>query len=68
MDLSRELAMPRRKEAEQFAVVDEKDCWHLYGLQDLAPNKFVNVVGNILQGRYWLINPKIPEGIDIRSM
>ena len=40
--------MPRRKEAEQFAVVEEKDCWHLYGLQDLGPNKFAKVVGNVL--------------------
>ncbi|HUV30265.1 MAG TPA: hypothetical protein VMY05_04120 [Acidobacteriota bacterium] len=53
--------MPKRKEAEEFAVVGEKDCWHLYGLQVLSPNKFVTVVGRILQGRYWLINPGIPD-------
>jgi len=53
--------MPRRKEAEQYAVVGEKDCWHLYGLQALAPSKFALVVGNVLKGRYWLINPKVPD-------
>ena len=53
--------MPKRKEAERFAVVGEKDCWHLYGLQVLSPNKFVAVVGRVLQGRYWLIKPELRD-------
>ena len=62
----RETIMPRRKEAEKFATVGEKDCWHLYGLQVLSPNKFVTVVGKVLHGRYWLINPPIPDGTKVR--
>ena len=49
--------MPKRKEAEQFADMGEKDCWHLYGLQVLTPSKFASVVGKILKGRYMLVNP-----------
>ena len=49
--------MPKRKQAEKYAAVGEKDCWHLYGLQVLTPNKFSDVVGKILQGRYNLIGP-----------
>jgi hypothetical protein len=48
--------MPKRKEAEKFATVGEKDCWHLYGLQVLSPRKFASVVGKVLQGRYSLVN------------
>ena len=51
--------MPKRKEAEKFAVRGKKDCWHLYGLQVLTPNKFASVVGKILQGRHQLVRPKI---------
>ncbi len=58
--------MPKRKEAEQFAVLGDKDCWHLYGLQVLTPNKFVEVVGKILQGRYGLINPKVENRSSVR--
>ena len=50
--------MPKRKEAEQFAELGEKDCWHLYGLQVLSPSKFASVVGKILSGRYSVVNPR----------
>ena len=50
--------MPKRKEAERFAILGEKDCWQLYGLQGLAPNKFVSVVTNVLAGRYILVNTR----------
>jgi len=50
--------MPRRKESETFAVLGKKDCWHLYGLQVLTPNKFATVVGKILKGRNVLIGPR----------
>jgi hypothetical protein len=49
--------MPKRKEAESFATLGEKDCWHLYGLQVLSPAKFASVVGKVLNGRYQLVNP-----------
>lgn len=58
--------MPKRKEADQFAVVGEKDCWHLYGLQVLSPNKFAAVVGRVLEGKYWLINPELRESPQVR--
>ena len=32
-----------------------KDCWHLYGLQHLSPNRFAKVVGKILKGHNDLI-------------
>ena len=50
--------MPKRKEAERFAVLGEKDCWHLYGLQELSPNKFASVVSNVLTGRFILVNTR----------
>lgn len=51
--------MPKRKEAEKFAVLGKKDCWHLYGLQVLTPNKFAAVVGKILNGNHSLVRPKL---------
>jgi hypothetical protein len=59
--------MPKRKEAEQFAHLGEKDCWHLYGLQVLTPSKFASVVGKILTGRYMLVNPG-PRKKDITGL
>ena len=47
--------MPRRKEEEDYAELGEKDCWHSYGLQVLAPSKFSSVVGKILDGPYTLV-------------
>ena len=47
--------MPRRKEEENYAELGEKDCWHSYGLQELAPSQFSSVVGKILSGQYTLI-------------
>lgn len=51
--------MPKRKEAERFAAVGAKDCWHSYSLQSLSPNKFARVVGQILKGQYVLINNRV---------
>lgn len=51
--------MPRRKEAERFARVGEKDAWHLYALQMLSADKFANVVGKIIRGRYTLISTRM---------
>ena len=50
--------MPKRKEAEKFATVGAKDCWHSYGLQTLTPAKFAMVVGKILSGNYVLITQR----------
>lgn len=50
--------MPKRKEAERFAILGEKDCWQLYGLQGLSPNKFASVVTNVLAGRFVLVNTR----------
>ncbi len=50
--------MPKRKEAERFAIPGEKDCWQLYGLQGLSPNKFASVVTNVLAGRFVLVNTR----------
>ncbi len=33
----------------------EKDCWHSYGLQMLSPEKFLQVAGRIIEGRYNLL-------------
>jgi hypothetical protein len=57
--------MPRRKEAEKFAVLGEKDCWHSYGLQALAPKKFTAVVGKILKGQHTLIRSGLPNRITL---
>lgn len=53
--------MPRRKETEKFAVLGEKDCWHLYGLQALAPRKFTLIVGKILQGHHTLVRSRMAD-------
>jgi hypothetical protein len=42
----------RRK--PQFKM-PEKQCWHLYSLQNLNPEKFVRVVGKVLKKEYLLI-------------
>ncbi len=55
--------MPRRKEAEKFAVLGKKDCWHLYGLQVLTPNKFASVVGKILKGSHTLVAPRVGDRV-----
>ncbi|PKK82905.1 MAG: hypothetical protein CVT49_11380 [candidate division Zixibacteria bacterium HGW-Zixibacteria-1] len=55
--------MPPRKEAEEFAAVGVKDCWHPYGLQDLSPDKFVKVVTRILAGKFELLDLKWDKGI-----
>jgi hypothetical protein len=43
-----------RKRKSQF-VLPEKQCWHLYSLQNLHPEKFIKVVGKILKKDYLLI-------------
>jgi hypothetical protein len=57
--------MPPRKEAEQFADVGIKDCWHPYGLQSLSPEKFGKIVTRILSGKFSLLNLRWNR--DIRS-
>lgn len=47
--------MPKRKAKVEYAKLGNKDCWHSFGLQALAPNKFASVVGKILRGRYSLV-------------
>ncbi len=47
--------MPLRKEAENFARVGTKDCWHPYGLQGLSPDKFAAVASQILRGDFDLL-------------
>ena len=61
----RESNMPKRKEAETFAAVGVKDCWHSYSLQSLAPNKFALVVGQILKGRFALINHRAENRVGL---
>ena len=41
--------------------LSSKDCWHLYGLQHLTPNRFARVVGKILRGRDQLITTREKE-------
>jgi hypothetical protein len=50
--------MPPRKEAEEFAKIGTKDCWHPYGLQNLSPEKFGIVVTRILSGKFNLLDLK----------
>ncbi len=57
-DRSREIdqggGVMAKKRKSQF-VPPEKQCWHLYSLQNLNPEKFVKVVGKILKKDYLLI-------------
>jgi hypothetical protein len=50
-------AMMAKDKREKVLPV-EKDCWHLYSLQDLSPTKFIDVVDKIFKGQYNLITPK----------
>ena len=59
--------MPPRKEAEKFAIVGTKDCWHPYGLQGLSPDKFVKVVTRILAGKFDLLDLKWDSGVHFRQ-
>ena len=47
--------MPARKEKEKFAKAAVKDCWHPYGLQGLAPEKFAHITTLILDGKHILL-------------
>jgi len=51
--------MPPRKEKEVFAELGEKDHWHPYGLQGLNPDRFGNIVTNILQGKFNLLKLRL---------
>lgn len=55
--------MPKRKKAERFALVGEKDCWHSYSLQGLTPTRFAVVVGKILRGNYALSTSKFDRQV-----
>jgi len=57
--------MPKKQEAERFAAVGAKDCWHSYSLQSLSPNKFARVVGQILKGQYVLINNRVENRLSM---
>ena len=50
--------MPSRKDPPEFAAIGEKDNWHPYHLQSLAPNKFAVIVTRILTGRYQLVDSR----------
>jgi hypothetical protein len=50
--------MQKSRNKTRYPDLGEKDCWNLYSLQVLTPNKFVKVVGNVLDGRYLLVAPK----------
>ena len=57
--------MPKRKEVEKFAVLGEKDCWHLYSLQVLTPKKFATVVGKVLKGHHTLVGTRLHNGATV---
>lgn len=54
--------MPARKEKEKFAKVAVKDCWHPYGLQGLAPEKFADITSLILSGKHALLGIRYKGG------
>lgn len=56
--------MPKKKVIDRATTAGPKDSWQLYGLQMLTPNKFVTVVGKILEGKYALVNARnIEQGM-----
>ena len=44
-----------------------KDCWFTHGLQTLSPEKFLKVVGKILNGEYVLLRFPYAGTIDSQS-
>ena len=54
--------MPKRK-VVPFVREPEKEQWNLYGLQSLAPERFLRVVGKILDGRYLVFRSSPPPRI-----
>jgi hypothetical protein len=59
--------MPKRKEAEEFAELEAKECWHAYSLQSLNPAKFSQVVAKILAGNYGLVNNKFDKRVSAKT-
>ena len=49
--------MSSESEKLRTSELPAKEYWHLYSLQGLTPSRFVNVVGDILDGRLALIGP-----------
>ena len=41
---------------EKEPVLNSKRSWHLYSLQSLSTDKFIQVVEKILKGEYELLN------------
>ncbi len=58
--------MPARKGTERYAKVTVKDCWHPYGLQGLAPEKFANIASLILKGKFALLGVRYDKTIEAR--
>ena len=54
--------MPKRKEVP-YIRDREKECWNLYGLQTLQPERFARVVENILRGRNFVFRPTPPPQV-----
>jgi len=50
--------MPRKKHPEQYAVKGRKYCWHLYSLQQLPEQRFVEVVNKVLAKKHTLRKTK----------
>jgi hypothetical protein len=50
------VAMPRRKQREEFAPIGEKDIWHPYELQSLPMRKFVQIIDRILRRDYVMLD------------
>ncbi len=50
--------MPKRK-VIPFTRETEKTCWNTYGLQVLTPERFQQVVQQIINGRYLLFRPSL---------
>ncbi|MBI3871467.1 MAG: hypothetical protein HY304_00120 [candidate division Zixibacteria bacterium] len=51
--------MPKRK-VTPYVREREKELWNLYGLQGLAPERFLRVVGRVLDGRYLVFRSSLP--------
>jgi hypothetical protein len=49
--------MPLRKSTVTSHRPVTKDYWHAYGLQALSPDRFLRVVGKIIEGRFLLLAP-----------
>ena len=48
--------MPQSITTPEAKRCEQKECWHIYSLQALSPDKFIAVTEKIMKGRLQLLS------------